>query len=125
MDIEIPIPARDPGERADHYLIRLQSWEALQAQTQKEIARQERRIRSEVERALINRAVREAYKKPREPPRAFIKNPRGPRLYYIPDNLWILLIFAPLYLLISIIWQDKNRKEGPRYTEIPISRIEK
>jgi hypothetical protein len=124
MDIQIPIPAREPGERADLYLIRLQSWEALQEQTKKEIARQERRIRSEVERALIKRAVREAYK-PRPAPRAFIKNPRGPRYYRIPDNLWILLIFAPLYLLISIIWQDKNRQEGPKYTEIPISRIEK
>lgn len=117
-------PEREEGERADHYLVRVQSWESLRSQAEKERARQERRIRSEVERALIQRAVKLSLpNKPRA--RAFIKNPRGPRYYHIPDNLWVLLIFAPLYLLISIIWQDHNRKEGPKYTEVPISRIER
>lgn len=115
-------PEREEGERADHYLVRVQSWESLRAKIEKEEARQERRIRSEVERALIQRAVKLSLP---NKPRAFIKNPRGPRGYKVPDNLWILLIFAPLYLLISIIWQDHNRKEGPKYTEVPISRIER
>lgn len=118
---EYDIPARAPGESADHYLNRVTEETRIRAMALKEKGRIERRIRSNVERIIIERTVRQSMKEER--PRAYIKGPRA-RGYNVPDRLWVFLIFAPLYLLISILFQDYKREKGRAYTEIPIERID-
>lgn len=112
------IPARAPGESADHYLNRITEETRIRAMALKEKGRIERRIRSNVERVIIERAVREAM------PRAYVRSPAA-RGYKIPDRLWWALIFAPLYLLGSIVFQDYKRDRARPYQEIPVERIER
>jgi hypothetical protein len=115
---EYEIPARDPGETADHYLNRVTEETRIKAMALKEKGRIERRIRSNVERVIIERAVREAM------PRAYVRSPPA-RGYNVPKNLWWALLFAPLYLLGSILFQDYKRDRARSYQEIPVERIER
>jgi len=106
-DIPNGIPARLPGESAGDYLDRLkqyQSKEELVKQTQKEIARSQKRIRSEVERILIQKEVRAALRTR--------SRTHSARFYQMPAHPEGLLIFAPLYILLSLIWQNITRTDA-------------
>ncbi len=99
------LPERLPGEAPDRYLQRLkefQSQESMVQEIEKEIARSHKRIRSEVEKAIIQREVRSALKLPS----------RSARFYQLPKQPERLLLFAPLYILCSIIWQNLTRTDA-------------
>lgn len=101
-DVSNGIPVRAPGESPIDYLQRLkdyQSNEDIVKLAIKEADRREKRIRSMVERVLIEKEVRKALS---------ARDPRGKkaRFYRIPNHPEMLFIFAPLYLLLSIIFQD-------------------
>lgn len=116
------IPERDPGERADQYLHRLNEYEKIQQRALKEARRAENRINSEVERILIERAVKEALRPPRARYYPGIK-PRAIRWYSIPRGraLLPLLIFAPLYILLSLIYQNITNTDNRYKTGISLS----
>lgn len=118
------IPARGPNEAPDQYLKRLQDYDRLMREAEKEIKRQERRIRSEVERVLIDRAVKDALPaRPRGRPR---EDPRGSRWYRLPGpGAGVLLIFYPLYLLLSLIWQNVTKTDNRYDQGLTISRGDK
>lgn len=114
------IPERAPRERADQYLERLRTYESLEARARKEAIRAERRINSEVERILIERAVKKAL---RGAPRGSGINPRAMRYYSIPRSraLIPLGIFSPLFILISLVFQNITRVDNRYKTGISIS----
>jgi hypothetical protein len=96
---EYEIAPRAPGESADHYLNRITEETRIRTMAIKEKGRIERRIRSNVERVIIERAVRDGLKRPvvkaRGPVPADIRIPRG----IGPVGL----LFMPLILLSVII----------------------
>jgi hypothetical protein len=98
------IPPRAPGESADHYLNRVTEETRIRAMAIKEAVRIERRIRSNVERVIIERAVRDALRDPR-------KNNRS-RFYSVPNKPGLLFIFAPVFILLSLIFQDITKTDN-------------
>lgn len=100
---EIPagLPERGPGETPAAYLARIKSLNTVdktKGEIEKEIARSERRIRSAVEKRLIEIHVREALN---------TKGP-GPRpvTWYNLDGIAAAGLFAPLLILVKIVWQN-------------------
>jgi hypothetical protein len=115
------IPERDPGERADQYLHRLNEYEKIQQKALKEAQRAENRINSEVERILIERAVKEALRPPVRP-RGI--DPRSTRWYKLPARLESLGPLAPFYILISIVWQNITKTDNRYKRGITLSRAD-
>lgn len=104
-DLPSGVPERLPGETPGAYLQRLkeyQSKEDMICEIEREIKRSQKRIRSEVERVVIRQEVRSALK----------KHDRSARFYQLPAHPEYLLIFAPLYILLSIIWQNITRTDA-------------
>lgn len=105
-DIPEEIPARLPGETPADYLKRLKDFERdfkeinrIVSDVNKEASRRQKRIESAYERVVIEKAVRRALRSPRE------------RFYQVPDRLEAFGLFAPLFLLISLIWQNKTHTD--------------
>jgi hypothetical protein len=98
------IPARAPNETADHYLNRVTEETRIRAMAIKEAGRIERRIRSNVERVIIERAVRDAMKRPRN------RQDRS-RWYSVPNRPGPFFIFAPLFILLYLIFQDITKTD--------------
>jgi hypothetical protein len=99
---EVPagIPVRAPNESPADYLRRLREYqdqEDIVKTALKEAQRREKRIRSTVERVIIEKEVRRALKGP---------GAHKARFYQLPKDPGGLLIFLPLYLLLSIVWQN-------------------
>lgn len=105
-DIPEEIPARLPGETPADYLKRLRDYERdfkeinrIVSDVRKEGQKRQKRIDSAYERIVIEKAVRKALRSPRE------------RFYQVPDRFESLGLFAPLFLLISLIWQNKTHTD--------------
>lgn len=104
-DIPEGIPERIPGETPADYLKRLREYEKdfrditrIRSDVFKEASRRSKRIGSAYERIIIEKTVREALRSPK----------KKERFYQVPDRLESLGIFAPLFLLLSLIWQNKT-----------------
>jgi len=104
------IPPRIPGESAAAYLARLKTYEdeiqqidRLTEEIKKTLARRQKRIASITERVIIEREVRRALKDPS----------RGPveRFYWLPSKPEALGPLAPLFILISLIWQGSTKTD--------------
>jgi len=107
------IPERIPGESAGAYLDRLKRFESeiqqidrIKADIEKELLRRARRIDSTTERIIIEKEIRRAL---RDPP-ANKPRPYSNRFYQIPKAPGALL-FYPLILLCSLIWQNVTKTD--------------
>jgi hypothetical protein len=106
------IPERIPGESPAAYLDRLKSFQSeiqqidrIKEDIEKELSRRARRIDSITERIVIEKEIRRSL---RDPPK---KGSPGDRFYWIPDKPGALLIFAPLFILISLVWQNITKTD--------------
>lgn len=109
-NLETSIPARGPNESPADYLKRLREYEDQEKQigrALKDLNRRERLINNTIDRVLIEKQVRSALR----------GRERRTRFYDLPKEPGALLIFLPLYLLLSIVWQnvthtDPRMKKG-------------
>lgn len=105
------IPERIPGESPGAYLERLKAFQTeiqqidrIKADIQKDLSRRAHRIDSVTERIIIEKEIRRSL---RDPPK---KGSPGERFYQIPKAPG-LLIFYPLVLLLSLVWQNITRTD--------------
>lgn len=105
------IPERIPGESPAAYLDRLKSFQSeiqqidrIKEDIEKELSRRARRIDSVTERIIIEKEIRRSLRDPPEP------RPYSNRFYQIPKAKEAL-IFYPLILLCSLIWQNITKTD--------------